>query len=203
MLYSLVAFWNYSSFFTTHSLPLILKMSTVSVPLSKSQRRRIRKQKLEAHLSCLQTPSDKIPSNKTPYNNVSSNQSVSLSVVVVEEKTENHLSWQQRCIDHTHYVLKKLNRPRINSVQQLEEVQDDPEMYFRKAFIVYAIRESFNPSLTDSPSVTKEKCIQHCKSLIKDPTCVMKDATCVMEMITDSPLMIYRKSIIKLALDCF
>jgi hypothetical protein len=112
-----------------------------------------------------------------------------------EESARKSLTWQQRCIDHTHYVLKLLKIKSLTSRGQLELVQDHPEMYFRKAFIVYAAKEPVSCDVfTDSPSVSEQECLVHCKTLIQDFN------TRSLEEITENRLMIYRKSIIRKAL---
>ena len=154
--------------------------------LTKSQRRRARRKKLEGvELKTNQGQSAEINSI-TPNVIISS-----LRLVSVEEhQVGENLTHQQKCIDHVHYVYAKNKFP---SDTPVELIQEDPEMYFRKAFIVYAIREPFNSVFTQKPSVTKGQCIEHCKSLIENH-CDSGDN------IQNSIFMIYRKQIIRLAI---
>ena len=123
------------------------------------------------------------------------------------------LSHQQKCIDHVHYVYKKLGCPAPIDYDILEDLQDHSEMYFRKAFISYALRCTYNDILTVSPSVTEKQCLEHCKSLIhyKDRVNGIKPTESAVKtqnaedmqdsiIENDRDLMIYRKQIIRLAL---
>ena len=153
--------------------------------LTKSQRRRARRKKLEGvELKTNQGQSAEINSI-TPNVIISS-----LRLVSGEDQAGENLTYQQKCIDHVHYVYAK---NKFTSDTPVELIQEDPEMYFRKKFIVYAIDEPFNEIFTQRPSVTKYECIAHCKSLIENH-CDSGDN------IQNSTLMIYRKQIIRLAI---
>lgn len=118
--------------------------------------------------------------------------------------------WLYKCIGHVQFVVKAQNLPREIPWSAIEELQDHPQMYFRKSFIAYAIQKKLEPCLE---LVTKEECVERCTKLIQ---CVLKNKQypeCNRDYLTKyfidyltkrfivpNFLMIYRKKIIREAL---
>jgi len=93
----------------------------------------------------------------------------------------------EQCAKHVCYVYNKAKGHRL--------IQDDPEMYFRKRFIVRAVRNYDGP-VPSRPVVTKEQCVNHCKMMISRRTCENYSIEEIQDLTRG---MIYRKSIIRLA----
>lgn len=109
--------------------------------------------------------------------------------------------WLHKCIGHVQFVVKSQKLPREIPWSAIEELQDHPQMYFRKSFIAYAIQQKPEPCLE---LVTKEECVERCTKLTlcmrnkQYPECHMDYLT--KRFIVPNFLMIYRKKIIREAL---